>query len=74
MEPEISDVYAAMEEFGHNETMRKILKQLISPGPLAVYTLRKRRDFSLHLWARLFALRWLKGDIHGAAALIREER
>lgn len=72
-EPEISDVYAAMEEFGQNKTMRKILKQLISPGPLAVFTFRKRRDFSNHIWARLFALRWLKGDIHGAVALIREE-
>lgn len=71
MDPNMDDVYAAMEEFKDHKTMRKILRQLLSPMPLTVYTLRAKRNYSLHLWARLFAVYWLRGDISRAIALVQ---
>ena len=71
MDPDIEDVYAAMAEFKDHKTMRKILWQLISPMPLVVYTLRVRKDYSLNLWARLFAAYWLRGDVSRAVAVVQ---
>ncbi len=71
-EPNLEDVYTVMKAFGQNKTMRVILKRLLLPMPLTLYTLKLHRDYSLNLWGRQFALRWLRGDIPGAAALARK--
>lgn len=71
IDPNMDDVYMAMEEYLQNETMRRILKELISPRPLLKYLLRTGKGPRMQIRARLFAIRWLRGDIHGAAALIQ---
>ena len=56
-----------MDEF---EPLRALLRALISPWPLLAYTIKTRKGFRTQVRARLFALRWLRGDVRGAAALV----
>lgn len=65
------DVREAMERLGKNETLRALLRRLISPAPLLLYTLKTGRGFRSQLTARLFAARWLAGDVDGAMRLVR---
>ena len=69
-DPSMEDVYCAMEEFSRHGTMRQILRALISPAPLTMYTIKTHNGVLMHIRARLFALRWLRGDVRGAAALV----
>ena len=69
-DPSIEDVYAAMEEFRENATMKVLLKSLLGLTPLLLYTLNTGKGIRTQVRARLFALRWLRGDVRGAAALI----
>lgn len=69
-DPSMEDVHSAMEEFSRHGTMRQILRALISPAPLTLYTIKTHKGVVMHLRARLFALRWLRGDVRGAAALV----
>ena len=70
-DPDIDDVYAAMKEYRENQTMRSILRALISPAPLLCYTAKTGKGIRTQIRARLFALRWLRGDVKGAAALVQ---
>lgn len=70
LDPSMEDVYAAMEEYRQNETMRRLLKRLISPVPLLKYMFRTGKGQRMQFRARIFAARWLRGDVQGAAALI----
>jgi len=74
-DPSIDDVYAAMREMAENETMRRLLRQLMGVTPLVQYTLNTGKGIRTQLRGRLFAWRWLNGDVRGAAALVdgREE-
>ena len=69
-DPSMEDVYCAMEEFSRHGTMRQILRALISPAPLTMYTIKTHNGVLMHIRARLFAMRWLRGDVRGAAALV----
>jgi len=71
LDPKIEDVYTAMEEYRANDTMKQILRALISPMPLLMYTLKTHKGIRTQIRARLFALRWLRGDVKGAAALVQ---
>ncbi len=70
-DPSMEDVYAALEEYRQNETMRWLLKRLIAPAPLLKYMLRTGKGQRMQFRARMFASRWLRGDVKGAAALIQ---
>lgn len=70
IDPSMEDVYMAMEEYRHNDTMRYLLKRLIAPAPLLKYTLHTGKGPRMQFRARMFAARWLRGDLRGAAALI----
>ena len=70
-DPSTSDVYAAMRAYRENETMKRMLRALIAPMPLLMYTLKTRKGFFTQIRGRLFALRWLRGDVQGAAALVQ---
>ena len=70
-DPDLADVYRAMDEYRKNETMRSILRALISPMPLLCYTLKTGKGIRTQIRARLFALRWLRSDVKGAAALVQ---
>lgn len=76
LDPSMDDVLSAMEEYRHNDTLRALLRALISPMPLLLYTLKTKKGIRTQVRARLFALRWLRGDVKGAAALVdgREEQ
>lgn len=71
LDPSLEEVYRAMGEYRENETMRSILRALISPMPLLLYTLNTRKGFMTQIRARLFALRWLRGNVKGAASLVQ---
>ena len=75
LDPSMEDVLEAMRELGQNDTMRALLRALMGPVPLAMYTLKTGKGIRTQIRARLFALRWLRGDVRGAAALVqgREE-
>lgn len=66
-----SDARKAMEELAQNETLRALLRSLLSPAPLLLYTLKTGKGFRSQLTARLFAARWLRGDAGGAMRLVR---
>ena len=66
----MEDVYAAMEELGRNATMRALLRRLLGVMPLLMYTLKTGKGIRTQVRGRLFASRWLRGDVRGAAALI----
>ena len=70
LDPSMEDVYAAMEELGRNATMRALLRRLLGVMPLLMYTLRTGKGIRTQVRGRLFASRWLRGDVRGAAALI----
>ena len=70
LDPDPEEVYAAMEELGRNATLRDMLRRLLGVMPLVMYTLRTGKGIRSQVRARLFAARWLRGDVRGAAALI----
>lgn len=70
LDPSMEDVYAAMREMGENDTMRGLLKRLLGVMPLAAYTLHTGKGIRTQIRARLFAWRWLRGDVEGAAKLV----
>ena len=70
LDPDLEDVYRAMREYRVNDTMRTLLRALIAPMPLLMYTLKTRKGIRTQIRARVFALRWLRGDVKGAAALV----
>ena len=70
LDPSMDDVYAAMEEYREHATMRALMRSLMGVAPLALYTLNTGKGIRTQVRARLFALRWLRGDVRGAAALI----
>ena len=76
LDPSMEDVYAAMTQMGSKETLRGLLRALLSPKPLAMYTLKTGKGIRTQVRARMFAARWLRGDVRGAAALVqgREEK
>ena len=76
LDPSLEDVYAAMEQTGRNETLRGLLHALLGVRPLAMYTLKTGKGIRTQIRARVFAARWLRGDVRGAAALVqgREEQ
>ena len=39
--------------------------------PLAMYTLKMKQGYRSQLTARLFAARWLLGDVDGAMRMVR---
>ena len=69
-DPSIDDVYTAMKVMRENETMRNLLRQLIGVMPLVKYTFHTGKGIRTQVRARLFAWRWLHGDVRGAAALV----
>lgn len=71
LDPDIQDVYRAMEDFRSDETMRELLRALMGVSPLVMYTIKTRKGFMSQIRGRLFAMRWLRGDVRGAAALIQ---
>ena len=71
LDPELADVHRAMEEYRENGTMRSLLRALISPMPLLMYTLKTHKGVRTQIRARVFALRWLRGDVQGAASLVQ---
>ena len=60
-----------MRETAQNETLRGLLRALMGVRPLAMYTLKTGKGVRTQVRARLFAARWLRGDVHGAAALVQ---
>ncbi|MDO5377337.1 MAG: glycosyltransferase family 2 protein [Clostridia bacterium] len=71
LDPELSDVLEAMEAYGGNATMRALLKSLLGVRPLLLYTLKTGKGIRSQVRARMFAARWLRGDVRGAAALVQ---
>lgn len=71
LDPSLDDVYRAMEAYAQNETMRGLLRALISPAPLLLYTLHTHKGVLTQVRGRLFAARWLHGNVRGAAALVQ---
>ena len=69
-DPCIDDVYAAMQEMRENKTMRSLLLRLMGVMPLIQYTLHTGKGIRTQIRARLFAWRWLRGDVRGAVALV----
>ena len=71
LDPDIADVHRAMEEYRQNDTMRSLLRALVSPMPLILYTLKTRKGIMTQIRGRLFAMRWLRGDVKGAVGLVQ---
>ena len=71
LDPDLHDVYSAMEAYRTSDTMKRLLRALISPAPLLAYTLNTRKGIVTQIRGRLFAWRWLRGDVKGAAALVQ---
>lgn len=71
LDPSLVDVHRAMEEYREDATMRRLLRALILPMPLLMYTLKTHKGVRTQVRARAFALRWLRGDVKGAAALVQ---
>ena len=65
-----------MTQMGQNATLRGLLHALLGVKPLAMYTLKTGKGIRTQVRARMFAARWLRGDVRGAAALVqgREEQ
>ena len=76
LDPSLEDVYAAMTQMGQNATLRGLLHALLGVKPLVMYTLKTGKGIRTQVRARMFAARWLRGDVRGAAALVqgREEQ
>ncbi|MBQ2834809.1 MAG: glycosyltransferase family 2 protein [Clostridia bacterium] len=75
LDPSPEDVLEAMRSFRQNGTMKGLLRALISPMPLLMYTIKTGKGIRTQIRARVFALRWLRGDVEGAMRLVqgREE-
>lgn len=71
LDPDLGDVYRAMEEYGKNETMRALLSRLRGISPLVKYTLHTGKGIRTQVRGRLFAAYWLRGDVRRAAALVQ---
>ena len=71
LDHDMQDVYAAMEDMRENPTMRRLLSQLCGLWPLILYTIRTRKGFLTQIRGRLFAYLWLRGNVRGAAALVK---
>ena len=71
LDPSMADVEDAMRETERNETLRALLHALMGMRPLAMYTLKTGKGIRTQVRARVFAARWLRGDVRGAAALER---
>ena len=71
LDPSMDDVYAAMEQMGQDATMRALLRALLGAMPLVMYTVKTKKGFMTQIRGRLFAYRWLRGDVRGAAKLIQ---
>ena len=76
LDPSLEDVCDVMNRAGQNATLRALLKELLSPQPLLMYTLKTGKGIRTQIRARMFAARWLRGDVRGAASLVqgREEQ
>ena len=76
LDPSIDDVHAAMTAMLKEETMEALLRSLRGVMPLIQYTLHTGKGIRTQVRARIFADRWLRGDVMGAAALVdgREEK
>ena len=72
LDPSMEDVCDAMNRAGRNATLRALLKELLSPLPLLMYTLKTGKGICTQIRARMFAARWLRGDVRGAASLVQE--
>lgn len=74
-DPSTDDMMKAMEEFAGHPTMRMLMKRLVSPIPLLLYTFKTGKGIRTQIRGRLFAWRWLHGNAKGAVALVdgREE-
>ena len=71
LDPSLDDVLAAMEAFRSNGTMTALLRSLRSLTPLLQYTLHTGKGLRTQVRARVFAQRWLSGNVRGAAALVQ---
>ncbi len=71
LDPSVQDVENAMQELGKNETLRALLRALMGVGPLVAYTVKTRKGFMTQIRGRLFAARWLRGDVRGAMRLVQ---
>ena len=71
LDPELADVHRAMAEYRDNATMQSLLRALISPMPLLMYTIKTHKGIRTQVRARAFALRWMRGDVEGAASLVQ---
>lgn len=71
LDPDLADVLDAMQTYQKNDSMRAILRALMSPMPLILYTLNTHKGIMTQIRGRLFAWRWLRGDVKGAAALVQ---
>ena len=71
LDPSMDDVYTAMEQMGQDATMRALLRALLGAMPLVMYTVKTKKGFMTQIRGRLFAYRWLRGDVRGAAKLIQ---
>ena len=60
-----------MKALAQNEELRALLRRLIAPVPLLLYTLKIKQGYRSQLTARLFAARWLRGNVDGAMRLVR---
>lgn len=69
-DPSLADACAAMREALGDPEIVALLRALRGVGPLLQYTLHTGRGLRTQVRARLFAHRWLRGDVEGAAALI----
>ena len=65
-----------MTKAGQDATLCALLRALISPMPLLMYTIKTGKGIRTQIRARVFAARWLRGDVRRAAALVqgREEQ
>ena len=48
-----------------------LLRRLLGVMPLLMYTLKTGKGIRTQVRARAFALRWLRGDVKGAASLVQ---
>lgn len=70
-DPDIEDVYQAMEEYRMDKTMKRLMHSLMGVTALTAYTLKTKKGFMTQIRGRLFAMRWMKGDIRGAVRLVQ---
>lgn len=73
-DPSKADVREAMRAALEDENVRMLLEQLMGVKPLISFTLHTCSGFLTQIRGRLFAWRWLKGNVDGAAALVKGRR